>query len=538
MTSASVDKRRGSSLVLLIASVISGAICATGFQPLALWPASLAAIAALIALISRAASPGRAFLIGWAFGVGYFTVGNSWIATAFQYQAEMPASLGALAVFLLALYLAVYPGLASLLAWALFARSGRRASILPVALAGAWIVAEMLRGTVFSGYAWNPLAMAALGPFDRPGLAVIAPWLGTYALSGFVVLIAGLWWFAVRALVAHRTDWRGWIAAALPPLLFLMPWPTAGTGEGTLAMTLVQPDIRQDILNDPSQYENQFLKIASLSLPLESGEPRLVLWPESGVPDYLEPGYPARFYRQNTFAADPALARARIAQVIGPDSLLLTGTVDLVIGPDDRAVAAENVVTAVAPDGNIAGSYAKSHLVPYGEYLPMREVLEPLGLSRLVAGTLDFRPGPGPRTIELGPWGRAGVQICYEIVFSGEVVDPANRPEYLVNPSNDGWFGVSGPPQHLAQARMRAIEEGLPILRSTTTGISAVIDAGGIVRHSAPMLTADRIDTRVPPARAPTAFALLGNWLPLGWAVLLLAFATWFAVRGGVRRRA
>ena len=163
--------------------------------------------------------------------------------------------------------------------------------------------------------------------------------------------------------------------------------------------------------------------------------------------------------------------------------------------------------------------------MPYGEYLPMRWLLEPLGASRLVAGSLDFWPGPGPRTVDLGPWGKAGMQICYEIVFSGQVVDRAHRPDYLFNPSNDGWFGAWGPPQHLAQARLRAIEEGLPVLRATTTGISAVIDADGVVRHWVPRHRAARLDGVIPPAHAPTFFARVGNWLPLGLAAALLVLS-------------
>src|SRR5690606_23947636 len=133
-----------------------------------------------------------------------------------------------------------------------------------------------------------------------------------------------------------------------------------------------------------------------------------------------------------------------------------------------RAAGARNSVTALDDQGEIVGSYDKAHLVPYGEYLALRWLLEPLGASRLVPGSIDFWPGPGPRTLDLGRWGRAGIQVCYEIIFSGQVVDSANRPDYIFNPSNDGWFGSFGPPQHLAQARMRAIEEGLPVLRSTT----------------------------------------------------------------------
>jgi apolipoprotein N-acyltransferase len=155
----------------------------------------------------------------------------------------------------------------------------------------------------------------------------------------------------------------------------------------------------------------------------------------------------------------------------------------------------------------------------------LRPVLEPLGLSRLVAGTIDFLPGPGPRTIDLGSYGRAGVQICYEIVFSGEVIDRGNRPDFIFNPSNDGWFGSFGPPQHLAQARMRAIEEGLPVLRSTTTGISAVIDPRGVVREHLPLDRAGRIDGTIPPAHEPTLFARCGALLSLAWMIAFLVSA-------------
>ena len=251
-----------------------------------------------------------------------------------------------------------------------------------------------------------------------------------------------------------------------------------------------------------------------------------MLWPESGVPEYLRDGSPQRYYDQMTAAGDPRYARWRIGRVIGEGSTLLTGAVDLEIEEVDgreRAVGAYNAITPIAADGTLGERYAKAHLVPFGEYLPMRWLLEPLGLSRLVAGTIDFILGPGPRTLDLGPWGKAGAQICYEIVFSGQVVDPRERPDYIFNPSNDGWFGAWGPPQHLAQARMRAIEEGLPVLRSTTTGISAVIDARGVVRDHLGMRVAGRIDGFVPPAAPPTLFGRFGNGLALGWALVLIA---------------
>jgi apolipoprotein N-acyltransferase len=500
----------------LILAPLLGAVAACGFQPLALWPLTLLGLAALMRLLFQAPSWRRAALIGWLFGVGHFTVGNTWIATAFTYQANMPAWLGWIAVVLLSLYLAVYPLLAALGAW-LLAR--RRVAGFVFAFAGCWAVAEWLRSWVFTGFAWNPLGVAALGPFARPGLAAILPWLGTYALSAVVVLLSGLWLFAARARPLLR--WRPIAALLVPVVAMLLPAYGSG-GTGQARYTLVQPNIAQERLNDPANFEAQFRKTADLTGLPGPGERRLVLWPESGVPDFLREGYPAYLYREGTFGGDPALARRRLAAVAGEGSMLLTGSVDLELR-GQRVVAARNVVTAIDGTGAIRASYAKAHLVPYGEYLPMRWLLEPLGLSRLVPGALDFWPGPGPRTLDLGTWGKVGVQLCYEIIFSGQVIDPSHRPAFLFNPSNDGWFGSWGPPQHLAQARLRAIEEGLPVLRATTNGISAVIDADGVVRQHLPRGVAGRLAGFVPPAHAPTLFARLGNWLPLGWAVILIA---------------
>ncbi|MEZ5734690.1 MAG: apolipoprotein N-acyltransferase [Novosphingobium sp.] len=504
-----------------------GGIAACGFQPLALWPLTLLALAGLIELTSRAQDWKHAALIGWAFGLGHFTVGNSWIATAFTYQANMPHWLGSIAVVLLSVYLAVYPALASLGAWLLAKRFGlvRTRPWLGLALAGCWIVSEWLRSWVFTGFAWNPLGVALLGPFDSPGLGFLAKWIGTYGLSGVAVMLGwAIHRFVTRALASAAglgETFRFGATALLLAALVYVPVRHGADSTG-FRFTLVQPDIRQEVLDDPTLFETHFLKTAQLTLPHVPGQERLVLWPESGIPDYLRDGYPRYLYRQLTYAADPEIARERIGRVIGPGSLLLTGAVDVVIRDDDE-VAARNAITAIDSQGHILAGYAKAHLVPFGEYLALRPILEPLGASRLVAGTLDFWPGLGPRTYDFGPWGKAGMQICYEIIFSGHVVDPLNRPDYIFNPSNDGWFGSWGPPQHLAQARLRAIEEGLPVLRATTTGISAVIDADGIVRQHVPRHVAARIDGYIPAAHTPTPFARLGNLLPLGFAILLLA---------------
>ena len=494
-----------------------GLVAALGFQPLGLWPLALLGMGGFFALIATR-SWRQALLLGWLFGLAHFTFANNWIATAFSYQAQMPAVLGWAAVPLLSLYLAVYPALA-----AGFARlvSGRNAGWpLVMAFAGCWIITEWLRGWVFTGYAWDPFGIVLLGGYSSPGLAALAPWTGTYALSGLAVLLACA---AAQLLREKHMVPLGICTALVTAGMFL---PAGELRQSELRYTLVQPDIRQDVLNEPAHYYDNFRKAANLSYPAEPGQRRIVFWPESGIREYLEDGYPQRVYENYNVLADPLLTRQSIARMIGPGSVIVTGTNDLYFGDDGSLEGAGNVVKAVNDRGEIVGSYAKAHLVPFGEYLALRWLLEPLGATRLVPGTLDFVPGPGPQTLDLGEeWGRVGVQICYEIVFSGNVVDRDNRPDFIYNGSNDGWFGSFGPPQHLAQARLRAIEEGLPVLRATTTGISAVIDADGVVRSHIPQHVAARLDGFVPQARSPTAFSQLGNLLPLGWALILLAVA-------------
>ena len=506
-----------------------GAISATGFEPLSLWPVGFAALIGFIALLAQTATRKQAAILGWCFGFAHFTIGLNWIATAFTYQANMPAILGWAAVPLLSVYLAVYPTLAC---WAARWLAGERGGwALVLAFAGCWTVTEWLRAWVFTGFAWNPLASWLLGGFERPGIALLLPWLGTYALSAFAALIAGtLYWLLAR----QRWVWAGFGSAALVAAMFI---PGGATGDSALRYTVVQPDIRQPTLNRPEFYERNFLRLANLSYPQSESEDesegarRLVLWPESGLVDILADGHPQRYYRSFNYGGSAQASRQRLAAIIGEDSMLLTGGIDFEI-ENDRTVGAYNAVQAVNDEGELVAQYYKAHLVPYGEYLALRWLLEPLGATRLVPGAFDFLPGPGPQTLDLGEFGQVGIQVCYEIVFSGQVVEDGNRPDFLFNDSNDGWFGTWGPPQHLAQARLRAIEEGLPVLRSTTTGISGVIDAKGRVTDHIPSLEAARLDGTVPAALPPTLFAGLGNALPLGWAVLLLVAALLVRRRG------
>lgn len=517
-----------------LTAIALGLLAACAYPPLHLWPLGLAALAGFVWLIHSADHWRSALWRGWLFGWAHLTLANNWIATAFTHQAQMPEALGWAAVPLLCVYLAWYPAFAALAAH-LLARK-RPLWAFGLVLAGAWIVTEWLRGWVFTGYPWPPLGLMLLGTWDTPGLARLLPWMGTYALSGLAIGI-------VTGFLALARSRRSWLSFAAMPLLiaamFAPSW--GGDDRSGVRYTLVQPYLPQSEINDPAKFEEQFARLTRLTAP-GGNRSRIVLWPESAVPDYLEEGYPARYYHQMTAGGDPELARRRIGKVIGPQSTLLTGVVNLNIGtlPDGPnkgrpgAVSARNSVMAIDGAGAILGGYDKAHLVPYGEYLPLRAILEPLGASRLVAGSIDYLPGPGPRTLDLGEHGKVGVMVCYEIVFSGAVADRTKRPDYIFNPSNDGWFGWWGPPQHLAQARMRALEEGLPVLRSTTTGISAVIDADGVVRGSIATGKADKLDGLIPAAKPPTLFGQWGHALTLVWAALFLALGLgqkWFGPR-------
>jgi apolipoprotein N-acyltransferase len=505
-----------------LASAILGLVVAAGFPPLHAWWIALPALALFVAHLHAAPNWKGALWRAWVFGWAHLTLANNWIATAFTYQAKMPEILGWAAVPLLCIYLAVYPALAALIAhW-----SAKRSNlaIFGILFAAAWIVTEWLRSWVFTGYPWPPLGLVLLGGWEAPGWARVLPLMGTYALSGLAVILAtGL---GIAAITPQNSSGRRIAAFAAAAAIIAAPMVLrVDAGESTdIRYTLVQPLIPQDEINNGSKFEEQFQRTARLTGSSQD-QSRLVLWPESAIPDYLEDGYPQRYYSRMTAGADPEYARRRIGATIGESSTLLTGVVNLDIGTREDgtlgAVTARNSVLGLNGEGDIIAHYAKAHLVPYGEYLPLQDYLGFIGLQRLVAGTIPYAPGPGPRTLDLGAQGRAGVQICYEIVFSGQVVDRDDRPDYIFNPSNDGWFGSWGPPQHLAQARLRAIEEGLPVLRSTTTGISAVIDPNGIVRQAIPTGEADSVEGFVPAAKAPTLFAQLGNALPLAWAAFL-----------------
>ena len=495
--------------LVLIALLLGGA-SALAFEPVGWWPVLPVAFAILSELICRAKTLSRGLLVGWSFGVGQFVVGLNWIATAFTFQSAMPAWLGWIAVVLLSLYLAIYPAMAAGLAWR-FGRQNRIALVL--VLGGAWVITEWLRGTMFTGFPWNPAA-AVLAPTPLISLTAL---VGTYGLSGLVVLLGGAVW-----LEYHKRWLPLVLILGITAVLWLLPASAVPADPLTVRnVRIVQPNIGQENRWSPGFADVNARTVARLSGP-RSEEPRLLLWPESAVTDPLEDA------RNGPPAAAAQFQRLRASSLLGPSDRLLTGGIAY-RSSDGRSVdGATNSIYALGPGGAVIGRYDKAHLVPYGEYLPMRPLLSAIGLSRLAPGEVDFISGPGPRTINLGdPWGRIGFQLCYEIIFSGQVADRKDRPGFIFNPSNDSWFGSWGPPQHLAQARLRAAEEGLPVLRATPTGISAVIDARGNVLQQLPTGQAGVIDAVLPPAAlSAPLFGRFGNVIPL-----LLGFLTLF---GGI----
>lgn len=510
-------------------SLALGALAATGFAPFDFLPLTLACFATWMGLVHDAPGVRQAMLRGWLFGLGHFAVGDNWLQHPFAFQDAMPQWLGYVAVLLASAYLAIYPMIAAGLAWRLAsARSAGDAPTPPgggyVLVFGAgWIVTEWLRATLLSGYAWNPLGVIWVALYPVAGMARL---VGTYALSGVTIVVAGALLLAVQrrprfplavlglcaALTLAATDWSS------------SPVPSRGAPR----IRVIQPNLAEEERPTPDYPLNNLRALEALA-GRPGPAPRLIVWPEGALRYSIEDGYPPDFYWQ----AAPDDVRRRLASRLGPRDILLTGSDGFQFDGRGNLATATNSIFALDGRGAILARYDKAHLVPFGEYLPLRPLLTAIGLSRLVPGDVDFASGPGPRTIPLPGFGPVGMQICYEIVFSGNVLDAAHRPAFLFNPSNDSWFGTWGPPQHLAQARLRAIEEGMPIIRATPTGISAVIDKDGRVLESVPLRTAGAIDLPLPQAGAPTVFSRLGNWMALITATAMLLAAV--AIRRAAR---
>lgn len=499
--------RCGLALRMGIASA-AGAMVVASLPPVSLTPLALVSFAGLFALLHRQ-GVARALTIGWAFGLGQFGAGLSWITESFQVDAETFGALAVPAVGGLAAALALFPALASaghaLVGRWQFARSLPLAAITFAAL---WAGSEWLRGHVLTGFPWN---LAAYALVDRPLLRQPAAVFGSYGMS-FLVVLAGAWLGA--ALLARTT------ARVVPlSLAVALAGSVAGMGlwlsgrearpDSGLRLRIVQGNIPQAEKWAPGSRARTLEKYLRLSaMP---GDYDLLLWPETAFPGFLD---------------EDAGARARTADSLPAGAFLLTGAPDRRRSAD--GVRYFNKVQAYGPAGELVESYAKHHLVPFGEYVPLRDWLP---FERMVESLGDFTPGPGPRTLALPGVPPVAPAICYEIIFAGHVTDRLFRPDWIFNATNDAWFGTSiGPEQHLAAARMRAVEEGLPVIRAANTGISAVIDARGAVLARRELQQDAVIDAPLPPALPMTPYARYRDWMPLALVAAALAFGALGAV--------
>jgi apolipoprotein N-acyltransferase len=480
-----------------------GAIVALALPPFGLWPCLLG-FAGLLDLLLRADRPRRALVLGWCFGFGHFLVGLYWIAIAFFADAERFGVLAVPAVLLLCAGLAFYPALAALLVGL---HRWRSRSAAALALALAWLLTEWLRGHLFfGGFPWNLIGYAFA---DSAGLSQLAAVTGIWGLSLLAVVVGAL----PVSLLASDARVR-WQPAAATGLLLALGWlgGTLRLPDAPVApvpgvrLRLVQGDIAQTLKWQPEQRARWFQRYLELSAR-PADHLKAVIWPESAAPYPLD--------------REPE-ARRLIARVVPPGGLLLTGSARFDLGSEPPR--AWNSLFALDDTGRILAVYDKHELVPFGEFLPFRSVLGRLGLAKLTQGSIDFQPGPGRVTLTLPGLPPFSPLICYEAIFPGRVVDPHARPDWLLNVTNDAWFGrSSGPYQHLAMARFRAIEEGLPLVRAANTGISVVVDPYGRVQARLDLDVTGVLDAALPtPLPEPPPFARLGLW-PVAVAAGLVA---------------
>ena len=479
----------------------AGALSALSFAPYGFFPLLLLGFAVVVLLIDGAQSrlhPIRsAAFAGWTFGFGQFLVGLYWIAYAFFVDAsdhlwQMPFIMTLLPGGL-ALLMALASGVA-----ARFWHAGWPRVFL---FAGCYGAAEWVRGWLFTGFPWN---LPAYGWGAVLGVLQINALIGAYGLSLLTVLFG-----ASLTLLFDRS--RNWVLPSVTTLLFVLIWVG---GEFRLAsspvayvpgvhLRLVQPNVPQKEKYLPSKREDHWRDLIELSLARNGPTPTNIIWPEAAPPFLL--------------GRDGA-ALDDIAILTGTDRVLMTGAVRVETAPD-APPKFFNSFYIFAHGGQLIATYDKFHLVPFGEYVPA--FLQRLGLNNVINMPGSFGSGDGPHTIAVPGAPPVGPLICYEILFPGEVT-AADRPQWLVNVTDDSWFGPpssSGPPQHLLIARVRAIEEGLPVARDANTGISAVIDPMGRFLGTLASNRKGILDSGLPQALPETLFARFGE---TGFFLLLI----------------
>ena len=482
-------------------SFLLGAAATLALPPVHLLPVLYLAFPALVWIVGGAAGRRGAFWAGWWFGFGWFAASLYWIGNALIVFSDRTAWMVPFAVLGLPAVLAVYTGIAGAVA-----AVGRTHLERALWLAAAWTAAEWLRGHLFTGFPWNLAAHAWMG---SDALVQSAAFAGTYGMSFAAVLSA-----ALPAALAQRDARTRIGAAAAAALVLAVPWlagtlrlagaPPAGDAarEGP-GMRIVQAAIPQREKWQAGKRERNFLLNLRLSVENRPDWVKHVVWGENAATFFVEE-QPA--YRE-------AMARA-----IPPGGLLLTGAPRRAPEPPLRIW---NSVVAVDAQGAVIGHYDKSHLVPFGEYVPFRSVLP---IEKVAYGAVDYSAGDGPETLHLGALPPVSALVCYEAIFPGAVVDSADRPAWLLNLTNDAWYGMTaGPHQHLAISRLRAVEEGMPLVRAANTGISAVFDSYGRELGRIGLARQGVLDFRLPPPLAETPpYGRFGDAI---FAIILTVFS-------------
>jgi apolipoprotein N-acyltransferase len=489
---------------------VLGVAAAAAMPPVDLTPLLAVAFPGLLWLDDGSAGPGASFRLGSVFGFGFFLAGLYWIAAALFVDIDRFWWLVPFVAAGLPAYLAIYIGLA-LFATSLVARYLRLPATARIfAFAVAWSAAEWARGHALTGLPWNLIGYAWAGGF--PGaIAVLqnVAWVGIYGLSFLTALAVSLLALIGSARIAPMSAPRRWAPAIAAGLLVIVPaaagsirletMPTVLTGTW---LRLVQPSIPQSLKWQPGAARANFRRLVDLSTAPASHRLAAVLWPEAAAPVLL--------------GRDPA-ARQVIAAIVPRGGYLITGALRA-NPPPGPIVQVWNSIEALNDRGDIVADYDKAHLVPFGEYVPWRDWLP---FNKITAGTMDLSAGPGPRTIALRGLSPFAALICYEAIFPGAIVDESARPAWMLNVTNDAWYGrTSGPFQHFAIARTRAVEEGLPLVRVANNGITAVVDAGGRVLARTDLDAIGYVDAALPAPAARTLYAQAGDWTLL--ALLLL----------------
>ena len=490
-----------------------GALLAAGLPPVDMTPVIFIGFPLYLWLDDGSTTPWAAARLGYVFGMGYFTAGLYWIAVALfvdigRYWWALPFGL-----FGMPIILSAFVALGTYAAGLARFRLGMTGFSRVCAFAVTWAIGEWLRGHAFTGFPWNLVGYVWAGGF--PGaLAMLqtTAWVGIYGLSFVTVLAACLPALLGAPFLTPLNQLRRALPALGAAALILVPagagalrlslMPSATTG---IWLRLVQPSIAENSKWNAAEAEANFHRLIELSNPPAGHKLAAVIWPEAAATYLLE---------------RDSQHRDAIGAIAPPGGYVLTGALR---GPPPPRPVTEvwNSIDAIDGSGQMIAQYDKAHLVPFGEYMPLSKWLP---IKKFTPGAIDLSAGPGPRTIKIGSLPTFSPLICYEAIFPAAVVDPNDRPAWLLNVSNDAWYGRSaGPYQHFAMARTRAVEEGLPLIRVANNGITGVVDAQGRVLAHTSLDAIGYADVALPTAGAVTLYGRFGDWLFLA---LLLAGGT------------